>query len=312
MGVDRTSITEPVIIGANSRRKASFKIGGSGNKIKFGFYNNQSHQIANIDYCMVLEPAINELIPHLKQLILNLTIKISEISILNSDSGIDLLFYSNEEPTLKQGQQIVEFAKKFNISRVSIDIKGAIYSVIKFTSIQLHIGDARIDLPEKCFIQASRQSQQYITNMIIKHIGNSKKIIDLYAGCGTYSFALAKTAKIHAVEGASDMVKAIEKTGIITAEKRDLHNNPVTAKELSKYQAVVINPPRNGASRQISEIASSNINKVIMVSCNPQTFASDAKILLGSGFKLTIATAIDQFYFSNHLEICSFFTRGGA
>lgn len=145
----------------------------------------------------------------------------------------------------------------------------------------------------------------------------TRNVIDLYAGFGAYSFAIQDLAKsILAVEGDQVMADLIKKNAAtnnlsnkIKSEIRDLFGDPVTKNELKKFDLAIVNPPRNGASPQVSEIAKSAIKNLIYVSCNPESFKRDAKILIDAGFKIKSITALDQFYDSKHLELVSIFIK---
>ena len=142
------------------------------------------------------------------------------------------------------------------------------------------------------------------------------EIADLYCGSGTFTFPLAARARIHAVEGDGPALAALQTaarqaglSGTITTESRDLARQPLRAEELARFDAVVFDPPRDGAKAQASEIARSKIPTAIAVSCNPSTFARDARILVDGGFKLVAATPVDQFPWSSHLELVASFRR---
>ncbi len=141
------------------------------------------------------------------------------------------------------------------------------------------------------------------------------RVADLFCGLGTYSFALAKGTRVHAVELDASMSRALAQqakaAGMaqLSAEKRDLFTAPLTAAELARFDAVVINPPRPGAKAQCEEIAKSTVQKLVMVSCSPASFARDAKILKNVGFTLQSAMGLDQFVMSPHLEIVAVFGR---
>jgi 23S rRNA (uracil1939-C5)-methyltransferase len=142
-------------------------------------------------------------------------------------------------------------------------------------------------------------------------------VADIYAGFGAYSFAIQDLVKsISAFEGDEKMVNLISKNvaannlgNKIKPETRDLFLNPLTKKELNKFNLAIINPPRNGAAPQVSEISKSALKNLIYVSCNPESFARDATILINSGFKIVSLTALDQFHSTKHLEVVGVFQK---
>jgi 23S rRNA (uracil1939-C5)-methyltransferase len=165
-------------------------------------------------------------------------------------------------------------------------------------------------------LQATQVGQAAITDFILQNL-RGKNVVDLYSGCGTYSFPIAQTgANVRAFEGSYEMVlafnNAIRQNGLddkMSAQTRDLFKNPVRADELKNFDTIIINPPRNGALPQTQQIAKAGVANVIMVSCNPATFERDAKCLLQAGYIIDKIVPIDQFLWSNHLELVASFKK---
>jgi 23S rRNA (uracil1939-C5)-methyltransferase len=184
-------------------------------------------------------------------------------------------------------------------------------------AIEMQVTDEiAVPIPSGSFLQATKAGQQAITKEIVEATSSRRHILDLYAGCGGYSFVMAAYARVHAVEGDASMTSTILNTARkynlssqVTAEARDLVKQPFQVKDLNKYDAVVINPPRNGAKAQAEFLAKSKVPVVAMVSCNPVTFATDAKILAEGGYTLKRAVPIDQFVWSSHLELVARFEK---
>ncbi|HEX2114756.1 MAG TPA: RNA methyltransferase, partial [Alphaproteobacteria bacterium] len=144
----------------------------------------------------------------------------------------------------------------------------------------------------------------------------AKRVAALYAGCGTLTFPLSASSRVHAVEGAAALADALSSAsrragyaGRVSGETRDLNRRPLHADELATFDAIVFDPPREGAAAQTAEIARSKMKTVVGVSCNPATFARDARILIDAGFRLERVTPIDQFLWSPHLELVGVFRR---
>ena len=294
------------IIGDKSRRRTSFKVNGT----RIGYFKAGSHELVDIDYCLVLEDELNHFNKELRLLLKKLgNHSITEIILTHSDNGIDLTLNITDALSLEAKQIIINFANKHDLSRVSSKFDHYIEAIITRRMPLVNFGNYQIELPVGAFLQVSKKSQQIIADLIIKHAANYRNIADLFAGCGTYSFTLAGSAKISAYEGDGEMVKTINKAAqlnklAITATERDLYKNPLKQSELSNFDLVVINPPRNGAEPQIVEIKKRD---VILVSCDPSSFTRDARILKQSGYILKEAYGIDQVHFSNHLEILAIF-----
>lgn len=144
----------------------------------------------------------------------------------------------------------------------------------------------------------------------------ASRLADLYCGAGTFTFRLAEIGAVHAADFTQGAIRALNAAigtapGLkpIKAEARDLVRRPVLATELAKTDVVLIDPPRAGAAEQVGEIARSKVGKVVYISCNPATYARDARTLVDAGFKLEKLMPVDQFLWSPHIELASVFTR---
>jgi 23S rRNA (uracil1939-C5)-methyltransferase len=176
-------------------------------------------------------------------------------------------------------------------------------------------GGVAVDPPPGAFLQASAEAQQAMTALVIEAAAGARRIADLYAGCGTFTFPLAQAAKLHAVEGDKDALAALAgaarraSLGRITAERRDLARNPLQLDELKPYDCAVFDPPRAGAKAQCEMIAKSRVPLAVAVSCDPGSFARDARILVDGGYRLESVAPVDQFVWSPHVEIVAVFRR---
>jgi 23S rRNA (uracil1939-C5)-methyltransferase len=170
-----------------------------------------------------------------------------------------------------------------------------------------------VPFPPGGFLQASAAAQALLVAEIVAGIGSRQPVLDLYAGLGTFTFALANGGAVHAVEGNAPAVAALRQAASamsqISVERRDLDRDPLAAAELALYAAAVFDPPRAGALRQAEALAVSALDTVVAVSCNPATFARDAARLVAGGFHLKHVTPIDQFVWTPHLELVAVFRR---
>jgi 23S rRNA (uracil1939-C5)-methyltransferase len=171
-----------------------------------------------------------------------------------------------------------------------------------------------VALPPDSFLQPNAGGEAALVALVGEALAGRKTVADLYAGCGTFTFALMPGRRVHAVEGNAASLAALATAargsgGRVTSERRDLAREPLTALELNKFDAVVFDPPRAGAKEQAAEIARSKLKLAVAVSCNPVTFARDARILSDAGFHLVKVTPVDQFPWSAHLELVGVFSR---
>jgi 23S rRNA (uracil1939-C5)-methyltransferase len=318
LNCDESVVTALIQVGPHSRRRAEFKVTVNKGHISIGFFEAKSHNIVDVTMCPVTTSEIVDLLPKLRHALHDLkkpgNIKSTNISL--ADNGIDMLLNTTAPTTANDKAALIAFAKENGIIRLAekateIDI------LYNKESPLILLGDVEVELPTGSFMQATAIGQKAITDIILKNTEGHKRIIDLYCGIGTYSFPLVQTGHtVKAYEGGNEMVTAIHNAARrnniedkISAGVRDLIKRPVKPHELKDFDAVVINPPRNGAKPQAEEIAKSEIKKVVMVSCNPATFERDAKCLLDGGFGLNSATPIDQFYWNAHLELVAVFSR---
>jgi 23S rRNA (uracil1939-C5)-methyltransferase len=172
-----------------------------------------------------------------------------------------------------------------------------------------------VDLPYDAFLQASVEAEAALTADVLAGVDAAARVADLYAGIGTFTFALAERAAVHAVEGARPAAAALAAAasraglGRVTSERRDLETRPLRAEELAGFDAVVFDPPRAGARAQSMALAAARVPRVVAVSCNPASFARDARLLVDGGYRLARVQPIDQFVWSPHVELVACFER---
>ena len=179
-----------------------------------------------------------------------------------------------------------------------------------------HFDGITVVPPPGAFLQATVPGENALRASVTDAVGGAKHIVDLFAGSGTFALPLARNAAVHAVESDPNMLQSLDHAWRhasdmhqVTTEIRDLFRRPLVPLDLRKIDAVVIDPPRAGAEAQVNELAQSDIPIIAMVSCNPITFAKDAKTLINSGFSLTWVDVVDQFRWSPHIELAAQFTK---
>jgi 23S rRNA (uracil1939-C5)-methyltransferase len=304
-------------VGPHSRRKINLQIGA---KNQIGFFSKKSKNIAEIESCFVAEKEISDLIFVLKNFLKTQEQNLfTQISATLFDNGLDLIFSAKKDLNFSQTQKLLAFAQEKNLN-ISCRIKDRVAPIFIKRKNQIFYPDFKIDLGSEIFIQATKKGLESIIEIIrnfLVHNKNIKNIIDIYAGFGAYSFAVIDLVKsISAFEGSEEMVNAINKNAAsndiankLRAEVCDLFSSPIHRRNLAKFDLAIINPPRNGASPQVIEISNSLLKNVIYVSCNPESFARDSKILIDADFKITHLVALDQFYSTNHLELIAIFEK---
>jgi 23S rRNA (uracil1939-C5)-methyltransferase len=300
-----------VFLRANTRRRVEFKWTGN----KLAYYAARSHTMVPVETCSILDPKLEALMPALAKALKPFP-NIKTVGLTLADSGIELLLNlsDNHRPDKTAFEQL---AVSLKLARVGVISENREYTTaVKRDPVTMDFGGHEVAFPPDAFLQASKEGERLLTEAVVKGVGDATSVVDLFSGIGTYSFPLVKTARVHAVELDTPMVQSFAKNvktlGLsdrLSVEERDLFRKPLSARELERFDAVVINPPRIGAKEQTKQIAESGIKRVVMVSCNPATFARDAKALKAAGFALTHAQAVDQFVYSPHLEIVAVFQR---
>ncbi|MEI7669477.1 MAG: methyltransferase [Pseudomonadota bacterium] len=293
-----------VTIPQNSRRRATFKLENG----KVGFYEEGSHNIVDMEECLILDPELFNFIKDIKPSLISLP-EITKMQVNKVANGYDLVLECRnltQEKIQKAG-----LYKNELIRRISFRIKDKIQIIHTKGKITIAVSGVQVPLPPQAFLQASVFAENKMINLVTDSVKNSKNILDLFSGIGTYSINLAKFSKVTAIEIDAEMVKALQSVNVnnLTVTRRDLFAKPLDKKELSVYDAIVINPPRTGAKAQCELISLSSVPKVTMVSCNPATFSRDARILKQGGYNLKKVTPIDQFVYSSHLELVAEFDK---
>jgi 23S rRNA (uracil1939-C5)-methyltransferase len=303
----------------SKRRKISLQI-NSFNQV--GFFEKKTKKIIPINSCFVADQRISNLITEANSLLAKLPTKIfSQITLIAFDNAVEMIFKSSKKISLtfNQNSKLADFAAKNNLN-LSIISDNYYENIYIWQKSYFLLGEKKIFLAGDIFIQATVSGLDSIAAIIrnfIKENKAIKKIADIYSGFGVYSFVNSDLVdSISCFEGNEEMAKINQENIIqnqlnhkIKSYIRDLFFSPINHLEINKFDLVIINPPRNGATPQISEIAKSKLKNVIYISCNPDSFNSNFLILEKSGFVLKNIFAIDQFYATRHIELAAIFTR---
>lgn len=311
---------EPVLVPQGQRRRASFAVMKKGKTVVFGFNARSSHHIEQVENCLLLTDELNNLIEPLRALLPSVMKRegVGDVIINYPGEAADIVLALPGEMNLKAHQLLMDFADKHNVGRISwrVDGKGDPELIAQRCSVMTNFGSVKVELPPSPFLQPSKMGEEALVEFALSALKDEKKILDLYAGCGSFTFALAQYGVVHAIETNVPALKALELSagrggvgGRITTEVRDLDRQPVMGKELENVDAVLFDPPRAGAREQVEHLASSNVPLVIAVSCNPTTFARDAAVLIEGGYVLEKLLPVDQFTWSAHVEVAAIFKK---
>ena len=297
------------------RRRAVFHARrGPRDVLEVGFAALRAHHIVGIDRCPVLAPSLGgaikaawavaeALAPERKPL---------DIQVTASESGIDMDVRGSGPLTAARISALATIAGAQRLARLTRH--GEL--VAQRATPAVTIGKARVALPPGSFLQATATGEQTLAQLVSGHVDKAKTVADLFCGLGPFALRLAERARVAAFDADAASVAALNAAAAATsglkpvdAEARDLFRRPLVPPELKRFDAVVFDPPRQGAEAQARELAKSAVPVVIAVSCNPATFARDVRILVDGGYRLTAVTPVDQFRYSAHVEIVTRLSR---
>lgn len=299
-----------------SRRRAVL----SGRRTKkgalLGFHARASDIVVDLADCQVLRPAIQAALPLLRQLVIAGASRTAELSLAVTEipAGLDVAVTGGKPMDPALFSTLARLADQGDLARLSWGMGAEAQSLTRRPPA-LAFGRALVVPPPGGFLQATAEGEAALLAAVRGIVGPAPRVLDLFAGCGTFSLPLAEQAEVHAVEGLAAPLDALQAgarkaRGLrrITTEIRDLARRPLLPDELD-YHAIVIDPPRAGAEAQAREIARSQADTLAWVSCDPVTFARDARILADAGLDLVRLYVIDQFRWSPHVETVAEFRR---
>ncbi len=317
-------VLAPIVATApRTRRRIDLAARRDGATLHLGLHAPRSRDIVDIHDCHVLHPTLTGLIAPMRKLLPSLTALRREADIVCNllDTGPDLLLRTDAEPTTQDRTRLADFARAQNIRRITWSRGSDAPEVAVLTEAPvIRLSGTNVTPPPGAFLQAIADGEAAIIAAVLAGLPEKllarARIADLYAGCGTLSFPLAARARVAAYEGDAASLAALRAAvnanglaGRIEPNHRDLVRQPLSAKELSAFAAVVLDPPHAGAPVQIAQIAAAKITRVIYVSCNPSALARDAAVLRVAGYTLLSARPIDQFLWSARLESVCVFAR---
>jgi 23S rRNA (uracil1939-C5)-methyltransferase len=272
-----------------------------------GYMGVKSHAVVDIDRCPILVPALNKA-PNIARAAWAL-IGDCDVSLTATISGLDVGIRT--EKTAKR-EKLSGLGQQFKLARLSLN------GEMIFQALQpiVPIGKARIELPVGSFLQATDRAETVLAELVVAALAGKKHVADLFCGIGPFTLRIAENHRVYAADSDKPAIAALQKAfrmtqGLkaATVVGRDLFRDPLAPVELKPFDAVVIDPPRAGAEAQMHELAASTVKTVVSISCDPKTFARDAKILVDAGFRLETVTPVDQFAYATHVEVFAVLTR---
>lgn len=292
------------------RRRVSLHVRQINGAWVAGFMEARSHDLVAIENCPVLVPQLKDA-PAIAASF-GLLLGDSDVMITVADNGLDVAIKAERQAANKHIAKFRIIMEKYKILRLALNEE----VVAQLSVPAIVMGAAHVQLPLHSFLQATSEGEQVLARLVKEPLRKAKKILDLFCGVGPFAFRLAEIAKVHAIDldknSIANLLQAtrfVQDLKPITAEARDLFDNPLVPQELNEYDAVVFDPPRAGAETQVKNLAKSKVKRIVSVACDAQTFARDAAILIKGGYKLGPITPVDQFKYSAHVEIVASFVR---
>jgi 23S rRNA (uracil1939-C5)-methyltransferase len=297
------------------RRRATFHARrGTYDVLEVGFTAARAYHVIGIDICPILAPSLGGAIAAAWAIAEELkpTRKPLDIAVTATEAGLDIDVRGSGEIEARRAAALARIADVHKLARITRH--GEL--IAQRAAPVLTMGRARVTLPPGVFLQATAASERELARLVLAHADKAAAVADLFCGVGPFTLRLAERARVRAADIDAAAVAALKNaanatTGLkpIEAEPRDLFRRPYTAQELKAFDAVVFDPPRQGAEAQAHEMAKSSVPVVIAVSCDRATFARDARILVDGGYRLASVTPVDQFRYSFHVEIVARFER---
>jgi 23S rRNA (uracil1939-C5)-methyltransferase len=297
-----------------TRRRASLKALRAGGRVLLGFNAAGSHQIVDMRECHILHPALFALVAPLRALLGTMLGPkgAAEVQLTLADQGVDVALQGVQTEGLAAVEALSAFCEQHDLARLTIDEGYGPEPRFEPSNVTITLGGVEVGLPSGAFLQATVDGEAVLVECVREAVGGATRTADLFAGLGTFAFALQ--GHVTAAEAARDAVLSLKTAAnrsglLVEAAHRDLYRRPYDTKELTDFDAVVLDPPRSGAIEQVRQLAPSSVSRIAYVSCNPATFARDAEILVAGGYKLDWVKPVGQFRWSTHVELAGAFSR---
>ena len=303
----------PHVSPPRSRRRATLHAEAKGGRVMIGFSEEKSHAIVDIAECHILDPILFALVAPLRALLQRLGFKRrGDVHLTLADQGADVLVTNFSPDGLEAAETIIGFCERHGVARFAVDDGLGPETRWEPEPVTVTLGGVGVPLPPGAFLQATRDGEAALVSAVREAVGRPRTTADLFAGLGT--FALALPGKVYAAEGARDAILSLKGAANaqgrpVFAEHRDLYRRPLTKAELDRFDAIVLDPPRAGARDQAAALASANVASVAYVSCNPASFARDAREMVDQGWQLEWVQPVGQFRWSTHVELAARFVR---
>jgi 23S rRNA (uracil1939-C5)-methyltransferase len=304
-------VRTPHLSPPRSRRRASLRMLRLRGGTQIGFNAERSNRIVDMRECHILRPELFALVAPLRRLgerLLRVG-RSGQVQMSLCDQGVDVgLSHVDEPEGLAAVEALTDFALEQKLARLTLDSGLGPETRYEPRPVTVTLSGVPVGLAPGAFLQATEDGEAGLIGAVRECVGDAARTADLFAGLGT--FALALPGQVLAAEASRDAVVALKRAAPhIAVEHRDLYRRPMDLAELARFEAAVLDPPRAGAAEQVKALASSSVRRIAYVSCNPATFARDARVLVDGGYRLEWVRPVGQFRWSTHVELAACFSR---
>ena len=303
-------IRPPHLSPPRTRRRASLKAAKVGGQVLVGFHAEKSHRIIDMRECHVLAPELFALVAPLRAPLGRLLApkRGAEVQLTLIDQGADVMIKGVDPEGLEAIEALTAFATGNALARLSIDRGLGPEAMYEPRPATITLSGKAVPFPVAGFLQATADGERALVEAVVGATAGAGTSADLFSGLGT--FALALPGRVYAAEASRDAVLALKSAAPdVLVEHRDLYRRPLDVAELARFDAAVLDPPRAGATQQIALLAGSAVPRIAYVSCNPGSFARDARTLADGGYRLEWVQPVGQFRWSTHVELAAAFMR---
>lgn len=318
-GLAPDGVTAPHLSPPRTRRRAQLHAQRAGGRILLGFREAGSHRIVDMQECHVLAPELLALVAPLRQMLSRQGGRLAvDVELALTEQGVDVGLKGLTVEGLAATEAMLDFARLQGLARLTLDQGFGPEAVWEPEPVTVRLGPVAVPFPSGGFLQATLDGEEALVAAACAWLQGAPTVADLFAGLGTFAFALAGPAtKVLAAEASRETHLACKSAAgraqlPVHTLHRDLFRNPLQPDELNRFAAVLLDPPRAGAREQVGRIAASTVERVVYISCNPSSWARDAVTLVEGGYRLAELRPVGQFRWSTHVELASLFVRDPA
>jgi 23S rRNA (uracil1939-C5)-methyltransferase len=311
------ALVRPAILSApRTRRRATLHADRRGKQVTLGFTESGTHRIVDVRECHVLLPELFAAIAPLRWLLAT-ALKDrtrADIHLARVDQGVDVLLIGQIAEGLAAAEALTSFAHDQGLARLSIDDGMGAEARWEPEPVTVTLGGVPVPFPPGSFLQATGEGEAALIAAVDEAVAGAGIVADLFAGLGTFTLSRGARTRTYAGEAGREAIMALKLAAAranrpVVADHRDLFRRPLTAAELDRFDAVILDPPRAGAREQAAALAEAKVPVIAYVSCNPSSFARDAKTLVQAGYRLDWVQPVGQFRWSTHVELVARLVR---